>query len=162
MLNATGITLIMIGILSFAIDRRGRDFLAKHVSEPMQLLVNRTTHWAKGAHWLFGAVVIYAVAQVGLGLWGDRSDLHRLSDIALAFVASLAIGSVLLHIMKLVFGRSRPRDEYDLGGSRIYLFRFHLAYNSFPSGHALTVFCGATMLSIAVPSFFILWFAGAA
>lgn len=162
MLNATGVTLIMIGILSFAIDRKARDFIAEHVSDPVQSLVNRTTHWAKGAHWLFLAVVVYGVAQVGLGLWGGDSDLRRLSDIALAFVASLTTGSVLLHVMKLVLGRSRPRDAYELGGSGIYPFRFDLAYNSFPSGHALTVFCVATMLSIAVPSLFILWFAGAA
>ena len=40
--------------------------------------------------------------------------------------------------------------------------RFDLQYDSFPSGHALTIFCVAVILSGALPVFAPLWFAVAA
>jgi membrane-associated phospholipid phosphatase len=35
---------------------------------------------------------------------------------------------------------------------------FDLQHNSFPSGHALTIFCVAVIASAAMPSFWPLWF----
>ena len=72
---------------------------------------------------------------------------------------SLAIASAVLHSIKLVLGRRRPRDEleHDLYGFR--LFHYDWQHDSFPSGHAMTIFCAAAILSGALPALAPVWFA---
>ena len=83
------------------------------------------------------------------------------SRAALAFLASLAAASAILHSIKIVLGRRRPRDEFDFGLYGFMPFRFAMQYDSFPSGHAMTICCVAVILSGAVPVLAPLWFAGA-
>jgi len=78
---------------------------------------------------------------------------------ALAFLASLAVTSIILHSIKIVLGRRRPRDELELGLYGWRLFRFDSQYDSFPSGHALTIFCVAVILAGALPALTWFWFA---
>jgi membrane-associated phospholipid phosphatase len=78
---------------------------------------------------------------------------------ALAFVASLAAASVVLHTIKAMLGRRRPRDELELGLYGWRPFGFDLQYDSFPSGHATTIFCAAVIVTGALPQLAVLWFA---
>ena len=56
-------------------------------------------------------------------------------------------------------GRRRPRDELELDLYGFRPFTFDLRSDSFPSGHALTIFCVAVVLSAAIPGLALLWFA---
>ncbi len=85
--------------------------------------------------------------------------LHKISVGAVAFVASLAVGSAVLHIVKRIFARRRPRDEMEMGLYGFSFFTFDEQHNSFPSGHALTIACVAAVVSCFWPEFAFVWFA---
>jgi membrane-associated phospholipid phosphatase len=100
-------------------------------------------------------------ARTALTFWGEQPDVRLAANCALAFIASLAAGSIVLHGVKLIVGRRRPRDDMEMGLYGFVWFRFKLEYNSFPSGHALTIMCVAVVLSCAWPQMAVVWFAAA-
>ena len=93
---------------------------------------------------------------------GPAPQWQLAEQCALAFVASLAAGSAILHGIKLFFGRRRPRDDIEMGLYGFMPFSFDLDYNSFPSGHALTIMCVAVIASAVWPQLAPIWFAIAA
>ena len=159
MLLWAGLVLLVIGIACLPIDRQMAHAIYEHESATFEQFLERTTHWAKAAHWLVADVIILATVQAGLTIWGERADLRLVSNYALAFLACLAAGSIILHGMKLIVGRRRPRDDMEMGLYGFVWFKFKLDYNSFPSGHALTIMCVAVIASCAWPQLALLWFA---
>jgi membrane-associated phospholipid phosphatase len=159
MLLWAGSFLIAAGLACLAIDRPAAHLFYDHINEPLFRFLDRTTHWAKGAHWLTAAVVAYLSAQFAMHFMGGDEILHSISKASLAFVASLAAGSAVLHLVKRVFARRRPRDEMEMGLYGFILFSFDDRYNSFPSGHALTIACVAAIVSCVWPVFAAVWFA---
>ena len=81
---------------------------------------------------------------------------------SIAFITSLMVGSAVLHIIKLVLGRRRPRDDMEMGLYGFVPFAFNTDYNSFPSGHALTICCVAVVFICVWPPLWPVWFAVAA
>lgn len=162
MLLWAGVALIILGFACLPIDRRAAHYLYDHESAAFDRFLENTTHWAKASHWLVAAILAIAAAQAVL--WFDPSieDAHRATTYAAAFIACLAAGSAILHAMKLVVGRRRPRDDMELGLYEFVWFKFKLDYNSFPSGHSLTIMCVATIASCVAPGLAVLWFALAA
>ena len=159
MLLWSAIVLFLGGIACFAIDRRAAHTFHDVVDRQAELLIWRTTDWAKGAHWLTAAVLAYAAASAAERMGGSGTILQMTMESSLAFLASLAIGSVILHTMKTVLGRRRPRDELELGLYGFLPFQLNLRCDSFPSGHALTIFCVAVILSGTIPVLAPVWFA---
>jgi len=159
MLLGFGILLLVLGCLSFAIDRRAAHWFYDTIHRRWDLRIRRTTDWAKGAYWLAGSALVYAAARGAIAVWGMTPAMAAVARAALAFLVSLAVASAILHAIKIVLGRRRPRDEFDFGVFRFEPFRFSLQYDSFPSGHAMTICCVATVLSGAVPMLAPLWFA---
>lgn len=159
MLLWTGIALLLCGLVSFAFDRRIAHIFHDIIDRPTEKLIWRTTDWAKGAHWLAISIVAYAVAWGLERVIGPGPELQLVTASALAFLFSLAAGSVILHTIKVMAGRRRPRDELELGLYGFRPFGLNLKYDSFPSGHALTIVCVAVVLSGTVPGLAILWFA---
>lgn len=106
------------------------------------------------AHWY---LVPSSLAIVALGLmdWTgrDRRHLARLSALfaqaAFAFGA-VALSGILVNIIKLFFGRSRPRLLDDGGPFQFDPFSMSHLFQSFPSGHSTT--CGAVAMVL------IIWF----
>ena len=90
------------------------------------------------------------------------ADLELVITYSLAFIASLTLGSVVLHTIKLLLGRRRPRDDMEMGLYGFLPLSFNLEYNSFPSGHALTICCVAVIFTCVWPFLWPLWFAIAA
>ena len=159
MLLWSAIALFLGGIACFAIDRRAAHAFHDIVDRRAELLIWRTTDWAKGGHWLTAAILAYGAAWAGGKLWGSGPILQMTTESALAFLASLALGSLILHTMKTVLGRRRPRDELELGLYGFLPFQLNLRCDSFPSGHALTIFCVAVILSGTIPVLAPVWFA---
>jgi membrane-associated phospholipid phosphatase len=159
MLLWAGTILLLAGLASFAIDRRAAHIFHAVVNRRVERVLHRTTDWAKGAHWLVISCTAFGVAWLLQRLWGESPILAQMQETALAFLASLAIASIVLHSIKILLGRRRPRDELELNLYGFRPFTFDLASDSFPSGHALTIFCVAVVLSAAVPGMTPLWFA---
>jgi len=159
MLLWAGTILLLAGLASFAIDRRAAHVFHAVVDRRVERVLHRTTDWAKGAHWLVISCVAFAAAWVIQRVWGKSPLFAQMEETAVAFLTSLAVASIVLHSIKILLGRRRPRDELELN---LYGFRpitFDLASDSFPSGHALTIFCVATVLSAAIPALTPVWFA---
>jgi len=154
-----GLSLLVAGSLCFAVDRQAAHFFHDEIHQRWAAIIHRTTDWAKGSHWLQMACVAFAIAWLARHIWGPNPLLAQTSQTVLAFLASLVAASVILHTTKIALGRRRPRDELEMGLYGWRPFRFDLQYDSFPSGHALTIFCVAVILAGALPLFTVLWFA---
>jgi membrane-associated phospholipid phosphatase len=159
MLLWAGIILLLAGIAAFGIDRRAAHYFHAAVSKPFERLLHRTTDWAKGAHWLVIASVAFLLAEFLEHVWRKTPVIELLAKVSLAFLVSLAVSSVILHTIKILLGRRRPRDELELNLYGFRPFTFNLASDSFPSGHALTIVCVSVVMSAVYPVFAPLWFA---
>jgi membrane-associated phospholipid phosphatase len=120
------------------------------------------TDIAKGAVWLVGAFVAYGAVQLWMAFEGETDLTRRAADVALAFLIAMVIASAILHGTKLILGRRRPRDHFEHGLSGVRPFALEGQYDSFPSGHSVTIFCVAVFLSALLPDFTLVWFALAA
>ncbi len=159
MLLLVGLFLIIGGVACVTIDRSAAHFLYDNVSGPFHRFLAATTHMAKAAHWLLGACLVTTLSWAWLRWIGEDATIRLALQCALAFIASLALGSAILHGIKLVLGRRRPRDDIEMNLHGFKLFGFNLDWNSFPSGHALTIMCVAAIATALWPQLAILWFA---
>jgi membrane-associated phospholipid phosphatase len=159
MLLWAGLFLIVLGVACVAVDRPAVHFFYDHVGARFHSFLSATTHLAKAAHWLAAACFVYAASWAWLRWIAENAGIRLASQVALAFLASLALGSAVLHGIKLVLGRRRPRDELEMNRYGFILFGFNLDWNSFPSGHALTIMCVATIATALWPQLAVLWFA---
>lgn len=158
-----GLCFLVIGLGCVAIDRRAVHFFYDHVSLGFHRFLIRTTHLAKAAHWLTVAIIAVAVSwslQRASEHSGQNSAvITRAFQSALAFILALGLGTIVIHTAKLLLGRRRPRDELELNLYGFIPFGFNLKHNSFPSGHALTIFCVAVIATTLLPQAALLWFA---
>lgn len=154
-----GVFFILLGLGCLAIDRRAVHVIYDRVSLRFHRFLNATTHFAKAAHWLALAVVLYVVTWILLAKGNRDAAVRLVFESSLAFVLSLGAGSAFIHSFKLVVGRRRPRDELDMGLYGFIPFGFNLAWNSFPSGHSLTIFCVAVVATSLCPQLAVVWFA---
>jgi len=154
-----GVFLLVLGCASFAVDRRAAHAFHDRITRRWDMRIHRTTDWAKGGLWLTISALAYLIAWSVQYFAGPVAAARLAETAALAFLVSLAAGSAILHVMKIVLGRRRPRDELELRLYGFQPFRFSLQYDSFPSGHALTIFCAAAIASCISPALVLLWFA---
>ena len=114
MLLWAGFVSILIGLLALTIDRQLAHFIYDHVSAPAHKALDRITHYAKAGHWLAAAILALIVAA-GMRHYGVLAEeATQLVNYSLAFIASLTMGSAVLHLIKLVLGRRRPRDDMEM------------------------------------------------
>ena len=162
MLAATGFGLILLGILALWIDRAAAHFIYDHVTAGMHRFLDGITHYAKAGHWLAASVLALVAAAVARHFGTQGPEVGLLITYSVAFIASLTLGSAVLHAIKLVLGRRRPRDDMEMGLYGFMPLSFNLDYNSFPSGHALTICCVAVIFSCVWTGMWPIWFAVAA
>jgi membrane-associated phospholipid phosphatase len=154
-----GLSLLFAGCLCFAVDRRAAHFFHDEIHQRWAAIIHRTTDWAKGSHWIQISVAVIALSWLVQHFAGPDSYLALAERTSIAFLVCLAAASAILHPIKIVLGRRRPRDELEHGFYGWRPFLFDSKYDSFPSGHALTIFCVAVIMAGALPMFTILWFA---
>ena len=162
MLAITGFILIVLGLLALLIDRAAAHFIYDHVNARMHKFLDGITHYAKAGHWLAVAIIALVGAALARHFGVTDPDIGLLITYSLAFIASLTLGSAVLHAIKLVLGRRRPRDDMEMGLYGFMPLSFNLDYNSFPSGHALTICCVAVIFTCVWPMLWPVWFAIAA
>ncbi|HWC62466.1 MAG TPA: phosphatase PAP2 family protein [Rhizomicrobium sp.] len=159
MLFWAGLILIALGVCALWIDRPLAHFIYDHVSAKTHKFLDGITHYAKAGHWLAAAIIALAAAAIARHFGARGRDLPLLINYSLAFIAMLTLGSAVLHVIKLVLGRRRPRDDMEMGLYGFQPFSFNLEYNSFPSGHALTISCVAVIFTCVWPLWWPLFFA---
>ncbi|MCP5412499.1 MAG: phosphatase PAP2 family protein [Alphaproteobacteria bacterium] len=162
MLLWSGLIFILLGVAALAIDRRLAHFIYDHVSATAHKRLDSITHYAKAGHWLAAAVLALIVAAVFRHFDLLNTDADMMVTYSIAFIASLMVGSLVLHVIKLVLGRRRPRDDMEMGLYGFMPFAFNTDYNSFPSGHALTICCVAVIFTCVWPMLWPVWFVVAA
>jgi membrane-associated phospholipid phosphatase len=162
MLFWAGLILIALGLCALTIDRALAHFIYDHVSAKTHKFLDGITHYAKAGHWLGAAVLALAVAAGFRHFKVEEEDASLMIGFSLAFIAMLTLGSAFLHVIKLVLGRRRPRDDMEMGLYGFQPFAFNLEYNSFPSGHALTISCVAVIFTAVWPDWWPAFFAIAA
>ncbi|HEX3429351.1 MAG TPA: phosphatase PAP2 family protein [Rhizomicrobium sp.] len=162
MLLWVGFALIAAGVACFVIDRRAAHFFHAAIPKSFDRVLHATTDWAKGGLWLSAAALAFVVARAVQWRLGPSPDMARLERVSLAFLISLAAASIVLHSIKIMLGRRRPRDELELNLYGFRPFTWDLRKDSFPSGHALTISCVAVVMSGIAPQWAPLCFAGAA
>jgi len=69
----------------------------------------------------------------------------------LFIIAAFAASTVVQNVLKILFGRSRPRLFHRDGTFEFDLFRLEAAWRSFPSGHAMNIMTIAVCLAIIFP-----------
>lgn len=157
MLLWAGWILIVLGVAALPLDRRIAHFLYDHVSQANHRRLNSITHFAKAGHWLGAAILALIVAALARQFDMHGQKLDMLITYSLAFIVSLTVGSAILHVIKLVLGRRRPRDDMEMGLYGFMPFAFNTNFNSFPSGHALTIFCVGVIFTCVWPLLWPLW-----
>jgi membrane-associated phospholipid phosphatase len=159
MLIYAGLILIVLGLGALFIDRALAHFIYDHVNARAHKFLDSITHYAKAGHWLAAAILALAGAGLARHFGAKGRDLPLLINYSLAFIASLTVGSAILHVIKLVLGRRRPRDDMEMGLYGFMPLAFNLDYNSFPSGHSLTICCVAVIFTCVWPMLWPVWFA---
>lgn len=159
MLLWAGILLIVTGLGCMRIDRRAAHWFYDHIGAKLLKFLNRTTHLAKAAHWLTLSTVVYGLSWLYLTRVGSNALIQAARDHAGAYILGLGLGTLIAHTIKLGIGRRRPRDEMEMGLYGFKPFSFDTRYNSFPSGHSLTIFLVAVSASALMPWGAPLWFA---
>jgi membrane-associated phospholipid phosphatase len=148
---------LVAGLCCLSIDRRMAHYFRERLAKPVFQFALRITDWAKGGPWIAAAAVIYVAAQGWMALAEETPTVHAISDYALALLASFVAGSIILHVIKIFLGRRRPRDDFEHGLYGFRWFTWQLQHDSFPSGHSMTIFCVAVVLSAAFPLLAPLW-----
>jgi membrane-associated phospholipid phosphatase len=159
MLFWAGLILIALGLCALTIDRALAHFIYDHVSAKTHKFLDGITHYAKAGHWLGAAILALVVAAGFRHFKVQEDDASLMIGYSLAFIAMLTLGSAVLHVIKLVWGRRRPRDDMEMGLYGFQPFAFNLEYNSFPSGHALTISCVAVIFTCVWPDWWPAFFA---
>jgi membrane-associated phospholipid phosphatase len=149
--------LLLAGAACFPIDRPASHYFREHLNRPLWRFGFKITDWAKGGPWIAAAALVYIGVQAFMAASGETPDLREASNDALALLASFVAGSVVLHVFKIFVGRRRPRDDAEHGLYGFKYFTWELQYDSFPSGHAMTIFCVAVILSAVTPALAPLW-----
>jgi membrane-associated phospholipid phosphatase len=145
------------GLVCLSIDRRVAHYCRERLAKPAFQFALKVTDWAKGGPWIGAAALIYLAAQAWIAIAEVTPLVRAVSDYALALLASFIVGSVILHVIKIFLGRRRPRDDFEHGLYGFRYFTWQLQYDSFPSGHSMTIFSVAVVLSAAFPLLAPLW-----
>jgi membrane-associated phospholipid phosphatase len=99
-------------------------------------------------------------AAVGLAAWWIarrargaqlKAGAGVVRGAALYVFASVAVFGLLAAALKLMIGRARPKMAEDLGIYHFEPLAFDFKFNSFPSGHAATLFALAGALALLAP-----------
>ena len=161
MLLVLALVYFIAGLFCLRIDRQAAHYSREQLARPLWQFALRVTDWAKGLVWIIAALIFYLAVQ-GIMAWrGETLFLRLVSGYSLALLVSFVIASVVLHAIKIFLGRRRPRDEFEHGLYGFRFFTWELQYDSFPSGHSMTILCVAVVLSGIVPMLSPLWLAAA-
>jgi len=157
MLLALALLFFAAGFFILRVDRRAAHYCREQSTRPLWRFALTITDWAKGLPWIIAAVLFYAAVQSIMAFSAETPFLRQVSDYSLSLLASFVVASVVLHGIKIFLGRRRPRDDFEHGLYGFRYFTWQLQHDSFPSGHSMTIFCVAVVLSAITPILAPVW-----
>ena len=102
-----------------------------------------TTELGEAGWWLVPAGVVFAVAAA--------HRQHNRARWAFAMIAAVGGSGIVVNLLKMAIGKSRPKLLFDEGRLDFTPFSYGHAVNGFPSGHATTCAAAAVVLALAFP-----------
>lgn len=156
-LGVGGLTVVVLVVLVVVaylwLDRPVAKYIedATWRSHPIFLGV---TQLGEATWWLVGSVIVCALAR----LYGRRG----LAAQSLLLFCSVATAGILVNLLKVIFGRARPKFLFDPEPEFGFTF-FAVGYdfNAFPSGHSSTVAALGAVACLLCPRLAPLWVGGA-
>lgn len=150
---------VLLGVL--VVDRP-LSLLLRQAGEPLLDLFRFVTDFGKSDGFLVGsALVTLGAAGAAVAATGRaRKRLAAwLAGYAFFFFWAVAGSGILANLLKVIFGRARPKllDQHDLYG--FSPFGFDPDLHSFPSGHSTTAFAVAVALTFFLPGARLWWLA---
>jgi len=110
-----------------------------------------------------GVSTAYLIISFGLFIFFRRiRQKRRHADRALLFFSSIALSGIVANVVKFLVGRYRPKMFFEGDMYGFDPFRIGYEFNSFPSGHATTVFAIAITCTMFWPRYRMFFFAFAA
>ncbi len=157
-----GITglLISAAILSaallsyFRFDRALAWYFHNLHDNALEDFVNSLSRWGE-SQW-------YILPSLLLWLWFRRRRQTRYAKEALFVLLANIYAGIAVWILKIPFGRLRPKMLFEHHQYGFEGWGIHYAHVSFPSGHSITAFATATALALLFPRFRVLFFLFAA
>lgn len=98
-----------------------------------------------------GVLLIVLAAHYGLRQGRAAETMAWLAGALVFLFAAIALSGILCNVIKVIVGRARPGVGHEVGDFGFAPFSFGYDHNSFPSGHANTVFALALALGYLVP-----------
>ncbi|MBF0333468.1 MAG: phosphatase PAP2 family protein [Alphaproteobacteria bacterium] len=110
-----------------------------------------------------GAAWLWFQMAANLSLFVEaRTRWRRRANAALFVFLAVAGSGLIVNAAKLVIGRIRPRHLFEDGVYGFQPFNFEFAMNTFPSGHAQSIWAAMIALAIVAPRYDLAWLAIAA
>ena len=116
---------------------------AKEHALAQNLVLQWTTEFGEAIWWLVPAGVVFAAAA--------RTGRQNLARWAFAVIAAVGASGIIVNLLKMAIGKSRPKLLFSEGRLDFTPFSYGHEVNGFPSGHATTVAAAAVVLSFAYP-----------
>jgi len=144
------ISLICILLIGY-VDKPTLLFVKQHVTGDLKAFFRVVTDFGKADAYVWGGVLAFLIGRIMFlraKLTPTAPFYQALSRSGLFVLVSLAYSAVIVHAMKLSFGRPRPKVMFTEDFYGFHFFAFDTKFNSFPSGHSQTIW--AVMISLAI------------
>ncbi len=119
-------------------------YMKRHVSEPVFDVFWKICKLGEGGIWAGLAVAIWVVPRCVRG-WRERHgrdggiDTRRYAWMSAYMLGVLATNGIVVNILKHALGRYRPSKFFQTGHHEFSFFVIFQKSDSFPSGHAATI-----------------------
>jgi membrane-associated phospholipid phosphatase len=145
-ISLAGLTLSAFSML--VVDQSLSQFFANPDFEAFRLAAREITEIGRSEHWFALPIIILII---GFLYKSDLQMQKNLRNWSLHFLAGQLVSGAILHIIKFTVGRQRPHVSLQNEALVFSPFNFDPHWQSFPSGHAQTLFCAAVFISLLWP-----------
>ena len=153
-LGLIAIIILICVLLIGYVDKPTLLFVKQHVTGDLKAFFRVVTDFGRADAYVLGALLLFIVGRVT----SRRTTPHpaaefygALSRSGLFVLVSLACSAVIVHAMKLSFGRPRPKLLFTEDFYGFHFLAFDTKFNSFPSGHSQTIWAVMIPLALLFP-----------
>jgi len=154
-LGQAGVVVAALALLCMAaVDRPLARYMKAQVQGDMLVLWEGVTDLGVATGYVVAAVLVLLAGWMGVRVAAHESTRRRcdvLRRYAALLLAGLALSGAVVNLTKIVLGRQRPEYLFRDGFYGFEPLNFDTGANTFPSGHAQTIWVVAAVLCIAFP-----------
>ncbi len=154
-LGHAGVVVAALALLCMAVvDRPLAWSMKAQVQGDMLALWEGITDLGVATGYVVAAVLVLLVGWMGVRVAAHESTRRRcdiLRRYAALLLGGLALSGAVVNLTKIVLGRQRPEYLFRDGFYGFEPLNFDTGANTFPSGHAQTIWVVAAVLCIAFP-----------